>query len=73
MNFDLILKIGQAMFAVFLIGLVLLQGGGAGLSGGGSLYANYFSSKRGFDKYIFYATIVCFVLFGIFSIASIFI
>ncbi|HTW97048.1 MAG TPA: preprotein translocase subunit SecG [Candidatus Methylomirabilis sp.] len=58
-----LLKIVQLISAVALMLAILLQNKGASLSGifGGS--GNVYLSKRGFDKFLFYATIVMAVIF----------
>lgn len=63
-----VFNIIQLVLAVFLIIVILLQQKGAGLSGvfGGS--SNVYSTKRGVDKILFYATIVGSALFFILSI-----
>lgn len=59
----LILNIIQLVLAIILIIIILLQQKGAGLSGvfGGS--SNVYSTKRGIDKILFYATIIISILF----------
>lgn len=55
----------QAVIAVLLIISILLQNRGTGLSetfGGGSSNASY-QTKRGFDKFLFRASIILSVLF----------
>jgi len=59
------LGIVQALISILLIISILLQNRGTGLSetfGGGSDNASY-QTKRGFDKFLFRATIVLVVLF----------
>lgn len=59
----------HTLVAVSLIGLILLQSSKGGLGsafGGGELYR----SKRGAERVVFLATIVCTVLFLITSIAN---
>lgn len=63
----------QIILSVVLIGLILLQRSGAELggafgggdAGGGTLY-----TRRGFEKVLFIATIVCGVLFVAASFAA---
>ncbi|KKW05802.1 MAG: Preprotein translocase, SecG subunit [candidate division CPR1 bacterium GW2011_GWC1_49_13] len=60
----------QIFLALLLIGLILLQGRGAGLSaafGGGG---ETFRTRRGVEKLVFYATIAVAILFGLSLIAS---
>jgi len=59
-----ILKIVQIITALIIIVLVLLQGKNAGfanLFGAGS--TNIYSTKRGAEKFLFYATIVVSIIF----------
>ncbi len=60
---ETIYNIAQLVLAILLIVIVLLQQKGTGLSGvfGGS--SNVYSTKRGVDKVLFYATIVIAILF----------
>lgn len=60
---ETILTVLQAVLAVFLIILVVLQQKGSGLSQvfGGS--SNVYATRRGLDKILHYATIVGGVLF----------
>jgi protein translocase SecG subunit len=56
----------QLVLAILLIIIILLQQKGSGLSGvfGGS--SNVYSTKRGFDKILHWATIVVsFIFFGV--------
>jgi preprotein translocase subunit SecG len=64
-----LLKILQLISAVLLMLSILLQNKGASLSGvfGGS--GNVYLSKRGFDKVLFYATIVIAAIFFAVSLA----
>lgn len=67
-----ILKLLQIIIAVALIVAILLQNRGGGLSGifgGGG--GNVYMTKRGFEKKIFYATIVLAVLFLAVSLISV--
>ncbi len=68
----MILTIIQIILSIILIALVLIQNRGAGLAGslfGGSGGVSY-QTKRGLDKFIFIATIICAFLFLIFSILN---
>ena len=62
----------QIILSVLLIIVVLLQQKGGGIGGvfGGS--SNIYSTKRGLDKILFYATIVLAVLFFGFTLARLF-
>jgi len=72
MNTTQILTYAQIILSVLLIGSILIQQRGTGLSssfGGGSLE---YSTKRGAEKIIFWATIVLAILFLAVSIARVF-
>ena len=60
---DKTLGIAQTVLAVLLVVAILLQNRGAGLSDtfGGS--GNIYQTKRGFDKFLFIATIILAVAF----------
>lgn len=62
--FDII----QLILSIVLIVIILLQQKGAGLSGvfGGS--SNVYSTKRGIDKILYFATIAVAVVFIAFSL-----
>ena len=62
-----LLNIAQLIIAVLLVVVILLQNRGAGLSGifGGA--GNVYATKRGFEKKLFYATIVLAALFFVIS------
>jgi preprotein translocase subunit SecG len=65
-------KILQIIFAVLLVVLVLLQqrGSGLGMAFGGE--GNVYRSRRGVEKFIFYATIVVAVFFCAIALFSVF-
>lgn len=67
------LKIFQVVISIFLIVTILMQEKGVGLSsafgGGGEFY----QSKRGIDRLLFYATVVFSILFIGTSLAFIFV
>lgn len=65
----ILLKIVQLLSAILLVLAILLQNKGASLSGifGGS--GNVYMSKRGFDKILFYASIILAVIFFVVSLA----
>ena len=71
MNFAL--KLFQLIVSVLLVVTILLQDKGVGLSatfgGGGEFY----KSKRGVDKFLFYATVVLAALFIANAVAFIFV
>ncbi|HLD01385.1 MAG TPA: preprotein translocase subunit SecG [Patescibacteria group bacterium] len=65
---SIVLSIAQIIVALFLIGVILLQAQGSGLSpvfgGGGEL----FRSKRAIEKSLVIATVVLSALLGVISI-----
>jgi len=71
MNTEFILQIAQIVVAVLLIIVVLLQNKGAGLGGVFGGEGNSFSSKRGIEKKLHYATIVLGALFLLIAILNI--
>ncbi|MDP4020489.1 MAG: preprotein translocase subunit SecG [Candidatus Adlerbacteria bacterium] len=56
----------QIVLSVLLVVCILLQQTGAGLGGafGGDNFSAGFHTRRGLEKYLFYATIVIAILFG---------
>ncbi|MBU1118516.1 preprotein translocase subunit SecG [Patescibacteria group bacterium] len=68
-----ILTIIQVVISVVLIGLILVQNKGTGLSSSFGGEGNVYSTKRGAEKSVFMATIVCAALFVGLSIAHLFI
>ena len=69
---DTLFNVIQIILSVLLIIVVLLQQKGGGVGGvfGGS--SNVYSTKRGLDKILFYATIVLAILFFGFTLARLF-
>ena len=69
-----ILKIVQIVTALILIVIILLQGKNAGfanLFGAGS--SNVYATKRGAEKFLYYATIVVGIIFAGSVFANIFV
>ena len=63
---DKLLGTIQIVVSILLIIAILLQNRGAGLSetfGGGAGGGNVYQTKRGFDKFLFAATVVLALLF----------
>ena len=58
-----IITIVQTVLAVLLIGAVLLQQRGAGLGGSFGSDSSVYSTRRGIEKFIFFATIILAILF----------
>jgi protein translocase SecG subunit len=68
-----ILPYAQIVFAVILVTAILLQQTGAGLGGalGGDDIGSFHHTRRGFEKFLFYLSIVCGILFALFALLSI--
>ena len=62
-----ILPYMQIILSVILVTSILLQQTAAGLGGalGGDDNASFHHTRRGFEKFLFYLTIVCGVLFAL--------
>lgn len=67
------LNVIQIILSVVLIIVILLQQKGTGLSGVFGGTSNIYSTKRGIDKILFYATIVVAILFFGFSLVRLFV
>jgi protein translocase SecG subunit len=65
-----ILPYAQIILSVVLVSAILLQQSGAGLGGalGGSDGDSFHHTRRGFERFLFYLSIVCGVLFTLFAI-----
>ncbi|MCX6810550.1 MAG: preprotein translocase subunit SecG [Candidatus Berkelbacteria bacterium] len=57
------LQIVQLVLAVLVIVAILMQQQGSGLGGAFGGEGNFYRSKRGLEKVLFYATIILIVLF----------
>lgn len=68
-----ILNIIQIIIASLLVGVILLQSQGAGLSQVFGGEGNVYRTKRGFEKFLFTSTIVMAVSFLALSLARLFI
>jgi len=68
-----LLPYAQIIFSVVLITAILLQQSEAGLGGtfGGSDNATFHHTRRGFEKFLFYLSIVCGILFAISALLAI--
>jgi len=67
---NLVLKIlpyTQIILSVILVTAILLQQSAAGMGGalGGSDNETFHHTRRGFEKFLFYLTIVCGILFAL--------
>ncbi|MCL4353480.1 preprotein translocase subunit SecG [Patescibacteria group bacterium] len=64
----IILNILEIISAIILIGLVLMQMQGSGLSSAFGGTGEFYRSKRSVEKFLMYATVVDTIIFGIISI-----
>lgn len=60
---DLILNSAQIGLAVLLVGAIVLQQRGSGIGGAFGGEGNVYQTKRGVEKFLFFATIVLSILF----------
>jgi len=68
-----ILPYGQIILSVILVSAILLQQSAAGLGGalGGGDSESFHHTRRGFEKFLFYLSLVCGILFALFALLSI--
>jgi preprotein translocase subunit SecG len=68
-----ILPYAQIILSVILVSAILLQQSAAGIGGalGGDDSGNFHHTRRGFEKFLFYLSIVCAILFALFAFLSI--
>jgi len=68
-----ILPYAQIILSVILVSAILLQQSAAGMGGafGGNDTGSFHHTRRGFEKFLFYLSIVCSILFALFCILSI--
>ena len=68
-----ILPYAQIILSVILVVAILLQQSGADVGGalGGSDTASFHHTRRGFEKFLFYLSIICGILFALFAFLSI--
>lgn len=68
-----ILPYVQIILSVVLVLSILLQQTGAGVGGalGGGESESFTHTRRGFEKFLFYLSIVCGILFALSAFASI--
>jgi protein translocase SecG subunit len=67
------LPYAQIILSVILVTAILLQQSGAGLGGalGSGDTGSFHHTRRGFEKFLFYLSIVCGILFALFAFLSI--
>ncbi|OGI57383.1 preprotein translocase subunit SecG [Candidatus Nomurabacteria bacterium RIFCSPHIGHO2_02_FULL_37_13] len=68
-----ILPYAQIILSVILVMAVLLQQSGAGVGGalGGDSGGSFHHTRRGFEKFLFYLSLACGILFALFAFLSI--
>ena len=68
-----ILPYAQIILSVILVSAILLQQSAAGMGGalGGNDNASFHHTRRGFEKFLFYLSIVCGILFALLALLSI--
>ncbi len=68
-----ILPYAQIILSVILVAAVLLQQSAAGLGGalGGDDTGSFHHTRRGFEKFLFYLSIVCAILFALSALLAI--
>ncbi|MEK7113452.1 MAG: preprotein translocase subunit SecG [Patescibacteria group bacterium] len=68
-----ILPYAQIILSIVLVTAVLLQQSAAGLGGalGGSDTASFHHTRRGFEKFLFYVSVVCSILFALSALLAI--
>ena len=68
-----ILPYAQIIISVILITAIMLQQSGSGVGGalGGDDSGSFHHTRRGFEKFLFYLSIVCGVLFALFGLLGI--
>lgn len=68
-----ILPYAQIILSVILVLAILLQQSAAGLGGalGGGDTESFHHTRRGFEKFLFYLSLICGILFALFALVSI--
>lgn len=68
-----ILPYAQIILSVILVTAILLQQSAAGLGGalGGGDTESFHHTRRGFEKFLFYLSLICGILFALFALLSI--
>ncbi len=63
----------QIILSVILVSAILLQQTGSGLGGalGGNDSGSFHHTRRGFEKFLFYLSLVCAILFALLAFLSI--
>jgi protein translocase SecG subunit len=68
-----ILPYAQIILSVILVTAILLQQSGAGVGGalGGDDSGGFHHTLRGFEKFLFYLSLICGILFALFALLTI--
>jgi protein translocase SecG subunit len=68
-----ILPYAQIIVSIILVVAILLQQSAAGLGGalGGGDTDSFHHTRRGFEKFLFYLSLICGILFALFALLSI--
>jgi protein translocase SecG subunit len=68
-----VLPYAQIILSVVLILAIMFQQTSAGVGGalGGSSSESFHQTRRGFEKFLFYLSIICAILFAFFAFLSI--
>jgi len=68
-----IMPYAQIILSVILVSAILLQQSGASLGGalGGGDTGSFHHTRRGFEKFLFYLSITCAILFALLALVSI--
>jgi len=68
-----ILPYAEIVLSVVLITAILLQQSGAGVGGalGGGDSGSFHHTRRGFEKFLFYLSLICGILFALLALVSI--
>lgn len=68
-----ILPYAQIILSVILVSAILLQQSAAGMGGalGGDDAGSFHHTRRGFEKFLFYLSIICAILFALSAFVAI--
>ncbi len=69
-----VLPYAQIILSVILVLAIMLQQSGASVGGalGGGDSGSFHQTRRGFEKFLFYLSIVCGILFALFALLTIY-
>ena len=68
-----VLPYAEIIVSVVLVLVIMLQQSGAGVGGalGGDDSGSFHHTRRGFEKFLFYLSLVCAILFALFAFLGI--